>query len=228
VRSYGQYCALAKALDVIGDRWTLLIVRELLLRPSRYRDLRDGLTGVATNLLAERLRHLEDAGVVSRDSQGRYQLTDWGRKLATPIRELIRWAAPLMLQEQGNDEFRARWLEIPLSLMFGGIDRTRPDLQVEIRTSDEMLTLESSQGEVHVRPGPATAPRVVLTGPPDAIVGLLSGGVEQHVATGQGVSVLGDFQQVERLRREDWLDPVPEGAEAGKARRPRKPATPKD
>ena len=62
MRSYDQYCALAKALDVVGDRWTLLIVRELLVRPSRYSELQDGLTGIATNLLAERLRQLEGRG----------------------------------------------------------------------------------------------------------------------------------------------------------------------
>jgi DNA-binding HxlR family transcriptional regulator len=73
VRSYGQYCAVAKSLDLLGERWTLLIVRELLLRgPSRYTDLRKGLPGIATNLLAERLRGLEDAGVVLREEAPRF------------------------------------------------------------------------------------------------------------------------------------------------------------
>ena len=62
MRSYGQYCALAKALDLVGDRWTLLIVRELLVRPCRYSELQDGLIGVASNLLVERLRQLEERG----------------------------------------------------------------------------------------------------------------------------------------------------------------------
>ena len=70
MRSYGQYCALARALDVVGDRWTLLVVRELLARDCRYSDLREGLPGIATNLLADRLRHLEAAGLVeSYDAQ---------------------------------------------------------------------------------------------------------------------------------------------------------------
>ena len=103
MRSYGQYCALAKALDLVGDRWTLLIVRELLVRPSRYSELQDGLTGIATNLLVERLRQLEGAGVIGRDGEGRYELTEWGRKLAAPVQELVRWAAPLMLAGQGTD-----------------------------------------------------------------------------------------------------------------------------
>ena len=68
MRSYGQYCSVAKALDVVGDRWTLLIVRELLLQgPCRYTDLRNGLPGIATNLLADRLSELESAGLVRRE-----------------------------------------------------------------------------------------------------------------------------------------------------------------
>lgn len=79
MRSYGQYCSLARSLDVIGDRWTLLIVRELWLRPCRYNDLSDSLPGIATNLLTDRLRKLEAAGVVERPAGGLYALTPGGR-----------------------------------------------------------------------------------------------------------------------------------------------------
>jgi DNA-binding HxlR family transcriptional regulator len=207
MRSYGQYCALAKALDLVGDRWTLLIVRELLVRPSRYSELQDGLTGIASNLLVERLRHLEGAGVVGRDGDGRYELTEWGRELAAPVHELVRWAAPLMLAGQGTDAFRARWLQLPLELMFDGVDPGRPDIQIEVRTADEMLTLTSTAGRVEVRTGPAPSPDVVVTGPPELIVGLMSGALGKDAAVGQGVSILGDFADVERLRREGWTDP---------------------
>jgi DNA-binding HxlR family transcriptional regulator len=207
MRSYDQYCALAKALDVVGDRWTLLIVRELLVRPSRYSELQDGLTGIATNLLAERLRQLEGAGVIGRDAESRYELTDRGRKLGAAVQELVRWGAPLMLAGQGTDSFRARWLELPLKLMFGGIDPRRPDIQIEVRTAHEMLTLTSAAGAVEVRTGPALSPDVVVTGRPELIVGLMSGALDKDVAIGQGVSILGDFADVERLRRDDWLTP---------------------
>ena len=84
MRSYDQYCALAKALDVVGDRWTLLIVRELLVRPCRYSELRDGLTGIATNLLSERLRQLEARGslVVTQIAATSSQIgvESWGRR----------------------------------------------------------------------------------------------------------------------------------------------------
>jgi DNA-binding HxlR family transcriptional regulator len=207
MRSYDQYCALAKALDVVGDRWTLLIVRELLVRPSRYSELQDGLTGIATNLLAERLRQLEGAEVIGRDAESRYELTDRGRKLGAAVQELVRWGAPLMLAGQGTDSFRARWLELPLKLMFGGIDPRRPDIQIEVRTADEMLTLTSAAGAVEVRTGPAPSPDLVVTGRPELIVGLMSGALDKDVAMSQGVSILGDFADVERLRRDDWLTP---------------------
>ena len=218
MRSYDQYCALAKALDVVGDRWTLLIVRELLVRPSRYSELQDGLRGIATNLLGERLRQLEGTGVISCHGDGRYELTDWGRKLETPVHELVRWAAPLMLTGQGTDAFRARWLEIPLELMFGGVDPGRPNIQIEVRTADEMLTLESTAGSVEVRSGPAPSPDVVITGPPELIVGLMSGALDKDVAVSKGVSILGDFAGIERLRRDDWLDPPTEDPPPNRAK----------
>jgi DNA-binding HxlR family transcriptional regulator len=224
MRSYDQYCALAKALDIVGDRWTLLVVRELLVRPCRYSELQDGLTGIATNLLAERLRQLEAAGVIGRDADSRYELTDWGRKLGTPVHELVRWAAPLMLAGQGTDAFRARWLELPLELMFGGVDPGRPNIQVEVRTADEVLTLSSSAGSVEVRTGPAPTPDVVVTGPPELIVGLMSGALDKDVAMSQGVSILGDFADVERLRRDGWTD-LPTEAAFAAGRRPRKSAS---
>ena len=207
MRSYGQYCALAKALDVVGDRWTLLIVRELLACPCRYSELQDGLSGIATNLLAERLRQLEASGVVGRDGDGRYELTEWGRKLEVPVRELVRWAAPLMLAERGTNAFRARWLEIPLELMFAGSDSDRPNVQVEVRTADEVLCLTSVDGRVEVRTGPAPSPDVVVSGPPELIVGLMSGALDEDLAVSRGVGILGDFADVQRLRRRDWLTP---------------------
>src|SRR5713226_519438 len=101
MRSYGQYCALAKALDVIGERWTLLIVRELLLRDCcRYTDLRNALPVIATNLLADRLKELEQAGIVSREdapppiATTLVQLTSRGKELEPVLQALGHWGAP--------------------------------------------------------------------------------------------------------------------------------------
>src|SRR5580692_1358370 len=102
MRSYGQYCSIAKALDVVGDRWALLIVRELLIRGScRYTDLKDGLPGIATNMLADRLRDLERDGVIYREdapppiATTLYRLTARGTELEPIVQQLGRWGAPL-------------------------------------------------------------------------------------------------------------------------------------
>src|SRR5437867_2803421 len=133
MRSYRQYCALAKALDVVGDRWSLLIVRELLVDPRRYGELLDGLPGIATNLLAERLRELQAAGVVDRDEAGRYLLTEWGQGLAEPVYALGRWATPLMAEMAEGDAFRGHWLVHPVKVLFGDPDPRRLPLTVEVR-----------------------------------------------------------------------------------------------
>jgi len=102
-RRYGQFCPLAKALDVLGERWTLLVVRELLAGPKRYTDLRAGLPGLATDLLAARLRELQQAGVIGRrvvpppTPATVYELTERGLALRPVIRELSRWGRPLLL-----------------------------------------------------------------------------------------------------------------------------------
>src|ERR1039457_4128844 len=111
MRSYGQYSGLAKALDIIGDRWTLLIVRDLLVRPCRYTDLRKGLPGIATNLLATRVRELEEAGVLAREEVPPpvatilFRLTKRGKELEPAMQMLDNWGAPLLAKSSGKEEF---------------------------------------------------------------------------------------------------------------------------
>src|SRR6516165_5062667 len=121
MRSYDEYCAIAKSLDVVGDRWTLLIVRELAQRgPSRYTDLRNGLPGIATNLLADRLRELEQAGVVLREdapppiATALFSLTPRGEELRPLLHDLTRWGLPLMTEQKPEDAVRSQWLAIAL------------------------------------------------------------------------------------------------------------------
>src|SRR5436309_6373657 len=123
MRSYAEYCAIAKSLDVVGDRWTLLIVRELALRGAcRYTDLRNGLPGIASNLLAERLRELERAGVIAREdapppiATGLFRLTPWGEQLRPVLEGLIRWGIPLMAEQNPEDAVRSHWLTWALEL----------------------------------------------------------------------------------------------------------------
>jgi DNA-binding HxlR family transcriptional regulator len=206
MRSYGQFCALARALDVIGDRWTLLIVRELLLRPCRYTDLRDGLPGIATNLLAERLRDLEAAGIVQREdpappvATALYRLTERGAQLRPVVHQLLRWGAPLMTEPAGSDEFRTRWLVEPVEAMLNRPETEVPEIVVQLDTGDEPLVIEASGGRVRARTGPTAEADVVLHGPPDAILGVLMGFLDPASERGREVTLEGDARALTRLR----------------------------
>jgi DNA-binding HxlR family transcriptional regulator len=197
MRSYGQYCSFARGLDIAGDRWVLLIVRELLDGPRRYNELLYGLPGIATNLLADRLKHLSDAGVLERRDDGTYALTEWGEGLREVVYAIGRWARPLMTGMKKDDTFRSHWLVHPIRVLYEGVDRRRPRLAVEVRTADQPVTIESVDGEVHVRPGRPARPDLVLSGPPDGIIGLLAGIHRPAVAR---VTVEGDPRRLAQLR----------------------------
>jgi DNA-binding HxlR family transcriptional regulator len=207
VRSYGQYCALAKSLDGIGDRWSLLIVRELmLLGPCRYTDLMNGLPGIATNLLADRLRHLEEAGVVKREAApppiatSLFHLTPRGEDLLPVIRELGRWGAPLLAEANEDDAFRSYWITLPLELYYYDPTPDLPPVTIEVRTGDEPMVLETIEGRIRARRGSAENPDAVLTGPPQLIIGVLSGQVDLEDARREGLEFDGDPKIVSRVR----------------------------
>jgi DNA-binding HxlR family transcriptional regulator len=200
VKSYNQYCGLARALDVIGDRWALLIVRELLEGPRRYNELLDGLPGVATNLLAERLRDLESSGVVEKREGGRYALTPWGEGLQEAIYALGRWAGPLM-KSRGKAAFKPQWLRHMVVARFEGVDPDRQDMVVEVRfDGGEPATLVSSAGRVHMVRGHAPSPDVVVSGPPDGVAGLLGGRLSAKEARARKVRIEGDARRLAALR----------------------------
>jgi DNA-binding HxlR family transcriptional regulator len=154
-RTYGQYCGLARALDVVGDRWNLLIVRQLLVAPARYRELLDGLPGVATNLLTDRLRDLETAGVVERRLAEEsnaivYALTPWGTELREPIEGLVRWSTPLMTQGPGGDRFRAEWLVVALPALLAAKADARRSSTVGIAVDDRLLQVRTTRSGIDV------------------------------------------------------------------------------
>src|SRR5436305_8793024 len=156
-RSYRQYCGLARALDVVGDRWNLLIVRQLLMAPARYRELLEGLPGVATNLLADRLRELEADGVVERRlaEEGNaivYALTPWGAELREPIDGLIRWSTPLMTRGPGGDRFRAEWLVVALRALLDGKTAAHRSSTVGIEVDDQLLQVRATRTGTEVSP----------------------------------------------------------------------------
>ena len=210
MRSYGQYCAIAKALDLVGDRWTLLIARELLLSgPRRYTDLRNALPGIATNLLAARLRELEDAGIVNSESAPPpvattlYALTDRGAALEPVLRELGRWGVPMMAAgPAADDHFRSHWLSFPVSEFLSDRDPDSPPLAIELRAGENPVTVEVRDGSVHLEPGPAADPGLVLEASPHVILGLFAGALDLAGARARGLRTRGDAGLLRRVRPE--------------------------
>jgi DNA-binding HxlR family transcriptional regulator len=179
-RDYGQYCGLARALDVVGDRWNLLIVRELLIGPARYGELRDGLSGIATNLLTDRLRDLETAGVLERrlsdDANAiTYALTPWGAQLREPINALIRWSTPLMIRGPEGDEFRADGLLVALPALFAGRVPTDQSVVVGIAVDGVMVQLRATDTGIDVERPDGRQFDAVLNAEAPLVLGLAAG-----------------------------------------------------
>jgi DNA-binding HxlR family transcriptional regulator len=181
-RIYGHYCGLARALDVVGDRWSFLIVRQLLIAPVRYRDLLEGLPGIATNLLADRLRDLETAGVVERRlaDEGNailYGLTPWGAELREPIESLIRWSTPLMTSGNDGAHFRSEWLRLALPALLG--DRVAADQNptVGISFDEELVQLRATGSGIDVGLHDGRDLDAVMKADPAIVLGLAAGAI---------------------------------------------------
>lgn len=176
-KTYGQYCGLARSLDHVGDRWTLLIVRELLVAPARYRELQDGLPGVATNLLAQRLRKLESDGIVRRrfaeDGAAAvvYELTPLGAGLEDVVLALVRWGTTWMQPGPGDDAFRPRWLVIALRAVLPDAP-TSQDARLTVLCRDQPVNVLRDRNGLHVSLGAALEPHATLTAEPDAVLAL--------------------------------------------------------
>jgi DNA-binding HxlR family transcriptional regulator len=207
MRSYGQYCGLSKALDVVGDRWSLLIVRELLIRDGcRYTDLRNGLPGIATNLLADRLRHLEDAGVIEREeapppvATTLFRLTPRGRELETVMMLLGRWGHPLLADAPKGDAFCSHWLVMPARHSLSDHAPDRPPVTLELRAGDEPVSIEAAAGAISAWPGTAENPDAVISGPPRVVIALLRGDMALDQAQGAGLRLDGDARVLYRMQ----------------------------
>jgi DNA-binding HxlR family transcriptional regulator len=195
-RSYGQFCGLARTLDVVGDRWSLLIIRELLLGPMRYGELLASLGGIATNLLADRLRSLESSGVIERrlgqTSGVVYALTPWGGQLREAIEALIRWSNPLMISGPGADAMEPRWLAVALPALLRGRTAKVP-VELGIEAAGLFMTLRIDKDGPHVIVQPDRCPDTVLEAEPDAVLGLAAGVLTLDEALSQA-SVHGDMR----------------------------------
>jgi len=207
MRTYDQYCSVARALDLIGDRWTLLIVRELLIRgPSRYTDLQYGLPGIATNLLADRLRELEADGLVTKEmapppvATTLFRLTARGESLESVLAALGRWGAPLLVGPSGGATFRSHWLKFPLELYLSDHRPNDEPVSIEIHTGEQPMLVDVAEGVVRVHPGSTANPNATLTGTPSLILGVLVGMLDIETARARGLKIGGDIETLRRVQ----------------------------
>ena len=191
-RSYGQHCTVARALDVVGERWTLLLVRELSTGPKRFKDLLGGLPGIGTNLLASRLKRLEGEGIVRRATlpppagSNVYELTALGRELEPVLVALSRWGARLLDAPAEDDELRAGWAAVALraALPAGASDGRAGTYG--FRIDGEVFHLRVSGEEAEVRQGSAPDHDLVVESDAGTLLAVASGrlGPEQAVESG--------------------------------------------
>jgi DNA-binding HxlR family transcriptional regulator len=218
MRSYGQHCPLAKALDVVGDRWTLLIIGELLAQgPCRYTDLKNGLPGIATNLLSDRLRELESVGLIRREESGPpiatalFHLASAGAELQPVLAALCVWGVRYMTEPEDGDEFRSHWLSLPVLLYLNDRDPAAPPASIELRPPGQPVAIEISGGQVRTRLGPAATPDLALSGSPRLILGLLLAYITVGQAQDLGLGITGDVKALQRIQPVN-APPRPAGA----------------
>ena len=206
VRTYGDPCGIARALDVVGERWALLVVRELLLGPKRFTDLRAGLPHVGPDMLAQRLRELEQAGVVRRDQLPPpagarvYELTDRGRQLEPVVLGLGRWGSQAPLPPD-RGELGADALVLALKTLF---DPALADGVIgqsfELRLADAAFTLRATETTLEATRGRAADPVATIAAAPGALQNILWHG---HKA---GLEIAGDRRAAAHFLR---LFPLP-------------------
>ena len=207
-RNYGQHCGTAAALDAIGDRWTLLIVRDLLLGPLRYTDLLNSLKGIGTDALAERLQRLQQLGAVTKRSHDppyastTYELTERGELLAPAITALAEFGMAL-LDDPIETEARhyLGWALLTIAARYAG---DPIDAHFEFRTGQGTFHIELAGATAVARRGPASKPPDVVLEADDAllIAGVLTGYVElDQLIENDMIHVEGTANAVKQIRR---------------------------
>ena len=204
-RTYGEACAAAHALDLVGERWALLVVRELLLGPKRFTDLRAGIVNASPNVLAERLRELEQVGVVRRRKLAPpaaswvYELTDWGLELEPAICALGRWGSRSPLH-QLDAAMSVDSVILALRTMFDPAAAEGVDATYELRLGERRFRVDVKEGALDADCGEAADPDATIEAEPTTLVALVFGGRPLEDAERAGdVAVGGDRGAVERF-----------------------------
>ena len=220
MRTYGDGCAIARALDVIGERWALLVVRELLLGPRRYTDLRSGLPNASPNVLSERLRELERAGVVRRRklpppaASRVYELTDWGLGLEETVTALGHWAARSPTPPGDAPIVSAASIILALRARFDPAAAQGLSAVYELRLGEDRFRIDIADDELEAERGSDDGADAAIDTDPDTLGAVLWGDLSLTEAQRSGkLTVEGDKAAVQRLVR---LFPIPEAAVSGR------------
>ena len=167
-RHYGQFCGLAAGLDIVGERWTLLIIRELLLAPARFSEIADNLPGIGPNLLSDRLRSLSERGLIEAapvpgDGRGKqYRLTDLGEQLREPLLQLARWGMSFLSEKDVGGISRGAWGFLAVQAMMHGQEAPDVSETYEFRVDEDVFHIKLSGGRATAVRGPATDPAIVV------------------------------------------------------------------
>jgi DNA-binding HxlR family transcriptional regulator len=215
MRTYAQYCGLACALELVGERWALLLVRDLLLGPKRFTDLRRGLPRIPSNVLSSRLRELEDAGIVRRRLLPRpstgivYELTESGRELEDVVLRLGLWGARTMREPRAEDTLNADSLLLGLRAIFRPEAARGLKASYELRLDGLIAHARVDKGTLQVGEGPLDDPDLVLE-TDFALRALLTGELSLDEAVESGrLRLVGDRDLLERFVEVFRIPPAP-------------------
>jgi DNA-binding HxlR family transcriptional regulator len=196
----------AHALDLVGERWALLIVRELILGPKRFRDLHDGLPGISTNVLATRLKGLETSGIIRRRLLPRpasstvYELTDYGRELEDIVVALGRWGAKTIQARTADQAFQPEWFLIALLGSYRPESARRVRATYELRLDGAVFHLRIDHGKLEHGRGRAKDADLVIEADSEALFALLKGQIEAADAVaGNVVKIDGRLTELQKM-----------------------------
>jgi DNA-binding HxlR family transcriptional regulator len=215
VRAYGQFCGLARAIEIIGERWAVLIVRDLLVGPKRFTDLLHGLPRIPTNVLAARLKELEAAGVVRRRVLPRpagsviYELTEYGAELEDAIVRLGRWGAKLLDEPRSDEIITQDSMVMALRSTFDPQAARKLRANFEFHFGDIVIHARVDRGKVKVEAGPMPKPDLTIRAGP-AIKELMAGMITPSQAIKNGiVRLTGDAELLTRFAEIFRIEPMP-------------------
>lgn len=214
-RAYGQYCGFSRALEAVGERWALLIVRDLLVGPKRFTDLLRGLPGIPSNILTARLKELEHAGVVQRRLLPRpargvvYELTEYGLELDPVVAALGRWGAKNLGDPRPDESVTVDSLVTALRTTFQAQAARGVHVGYELRAGDLVLHARIDDGHIEAAAGPLPDADLVIEAGP-AIRPLMAGELSAADAIASGaIRVRGESELLERFAEMFRIEPMP-------------------